>query len=128
MMVSLLLLCWCAGARCVSSSAGLVLGECLMYNGRRRARASLWHGHVPGLAVPSVPDIYLYFYSCNYLLSYLYLYYWIYLCICFCYSLMIVSFENLLLHLLTYHLSCPVVSSLSYCFHILNLIWILLLL
>ena len=57
-MVSLLLLCWCSGARCASSSsAGLVLGECLMYNGCRCATASLWHGHVPGLAMLLVPDI-----------------------------------------------------------------------
>ena len=28
-----------------------------MYNGRGHARASLWHGHAPGLAMPSVPDI-----------------------------------------------------------------------
>ena len=38
------------------SSSEVVLGERLMYNGRGRARASLWHGHAPGSAVPSVPD------------------------------------------------------------------------
>ena len=27
-----------------------------MYNGHGRARASLWHGHVPGSAMLSVPD------------------------------------------------------------------------
>ena len=49
----------CAGALVLGAlvSAGLVLGERLMYNGCRRARASLWHGHVPGSAMPSVPDI-----------------------------------------------------------------------
>ena len=51
------LVLWCSGARCTSSSAGLVLGERLMYNGCGHARASLWHGHVPGSAVLSVPDI-----------------------------------------------------------------------
>ena len=47
-----------AGAVAVGASASalLVLGECLIYNGRGRAWASLWHGHAPGSAMLLVPD------------------------------------------------------------------------